>query len=387
MSNQILEEELNSSLRLIVEGRNNYLNTIDYEKKQLNYSKMKTGCTQLLKYLRDEKDENLIIIITQQLKRYIEELSNFSKEIQKNQQTDEVEIVQVNKIELLYTQDSYKDIQLFNSQYSKYVEIHQFTQNNNIQIIGLEAQKQMLYERILLPIQFPNLFQGHRKLQTSTLLFGPTGTGKTELLRYIASECKALLLIINISMIIEVEDQNTIQELVNQIEQQIKNKSFIILLKQLEHCKNRETLLNFFEKNNLKYLIENEKLSSNVIGCSNQPWKIHTTVRRIFEKRIEIPLMSQNERLEFINQKCLQNQEYKLENDQIAELSKITDKFTGLDLNNLFKKAIQIYSLKQQMTNDVNFYDSILDVLQNLKSSIQDSEILQFIQWKQEFCI
>ncbi|CAK66604.1 unnamed protein product (macronuclear) [Paramecium tetraurelia] len=387
MSNQILEEDLNQSLRLIVEGRENFQKATNYEMKQLNYSKMKKGCGELLNYIRNEKDENLKMIMSQQLKRYIDELSNFSEAMKKNQQTDEVEVVQVKKQELLYTQDSNKDIQLYNAQYAKYVEIHQPTQNNNTNIVGLESQKQILNERIALPLLFPQLFQGKRKLQTSTLLFGPRGTGKTELLRQIASECKALLIIVNISMIIEVEEQNTVQELMNQIEQQTKNRSFIIVLKQLEECKNRETLIKFFEKYNLINLVENDRLASNVIGCTNQPWNIHHSIRRIFENRIEITLMTEKQRLEFINQKLFQNKQYWMKNEEIAELAKNTKQFAGLDLKKLFITAVQLYEQKQQAKNDEDFYDCILDVLQVQKSSVSDSEIQQFTQWRQEFCI
>lgn len=46
----------------------------------------------------------------------------------------------------------------------------------------------------------------------------PKGAGKTELIKQIAQECKALLVIVNVSMIIEVEEQKTLQELTNQIE-------------------------------------------------------------------------------------------------------------------------------------------------------------------------
>ncbi|CAD8132335.1 unnamed protein product [Paramecium octaurelia] len=387
MSNQILEEDLNQSLRLIVQGRENFLKATNCEMRQQSYSQMKKGCGDLLTYIRHEKDENIKTMMSQQLKRYIDELNNFSEAMKINQQTEEVEVVQVKKQELLYTQESNKEIQLYNAQYAKYVEIHQVTQNNTTQIIGLESQKQILNERIGLPLLFPQLFQGNRKLQTSTLLYGPRGTGKTELLRQIASDCKALLIIVNISMIIELEEQNTVSELMNQIEQQTKNKSFIIVLKQLEECKNREKLIQFFEKYNLKSLVESERLASNVIGCTNQPWKIHHSVRRIFENRVEFTLMSEKQRLEFINHKLFQFQQYKLQNNEIAELAKITNKFTGMDLKNLFTKAIQIYEQKQYAKTDQDFYDCILDVLQVQKSSVQDSEIQQFTQWKQEFCI
>ncbi|CAD8057861.1 unnamed protein product [Paramecium sonneborni] len=387
MSDQILEDHRNSSLRLIVEGRDNFLNTNDFKVKQQSYSTMKKGCEGLLVYLRNEKDQNIIMLISEQLNRYIEQLTKFSQELKQNQQSDEIEIVFVQKQELLYTQDSEKDIQVFNTQYGQYVEIQLNTYNQRIQIIGLEQQKQKLREHIGLPILFPNLFQGARKLQTSILLFGPKGSGKTELIRYLASEWKTLLLIVNVSMIIEIGEQIKIQELKNEIEQLIKNKSFIILLQNLEDCPNRKSLLNFFEKYNLKELIDNGKLVSNVIGCSSQPWKIHHSIRRIFENRIEINLMSQDQRIEYLSLMLLQKEQNKLKYDQIVEIAKLTNKFTGLDLKNLIQQAIKIQSIKKLENNDQNIFSSVLDILQTFQISVSDNDFLQFRQWREDFCL
>ena len=55
-------------------------------------------------------------------------------------------------------------------------------------IIGLEKAKQILKEAVIIPIQFPQLIEGKRQPTKSILLYGPSGTGKSFLVKAVASE-------------------------------------------------------------------------------------------------------------------------------------------------------------------------------------------------------
>ena len=46
-------------------------------------------------------------------------------------------------------------------------------------IIGYKAEKNSLKEKVIMPILYPLLFQGKRVLQKCTLLYVPSGTGKS----------------------------------------------------------------------------------------------------------------------------------------------------------------------------------------------------------------
>lgn len=50
-------------------------------------------------------------------------------------------------------------------------------------VAGLENAKALLKEAVLLPLKFPQLFQGKRKPWSGILLFGPPGTGKVSVIR------------------------------------------------------------------------------------------------------------------------------------------------------------------------------------------------------------
>ena len=55
-------------------------------------------------------------------------------------------------------------------------------------IIGLDEAKNCLKEYAILPVEYPQLFEGKRYLQVWTLLCGPSGTGKTYLSKAVESE-------------------------------------------------------------------------------------------------------------------------------------------------------------------------------------------------------
>jgi vacuolar protein-sorting-associated protein 4 len=56
-------------------------------------------------------------------------------------------------------------------------------------VAGLEAAKEGLKEAVIMPVKFPQLFQGARKPWTGILLYGPPGTGKSFLAKACATEC------------------------------------------------------------------------------------------------------------------------------------------------------------------------------------------------------
>jgi vacuolar protein-sorting-associated protein 4 len=56
-------------------------------------------------------------------------------------------------------------------------------------VAGLESAKEGLKEAVIMPVKFPQLFQGARKPWTGILLYGPPGTGKSFLAKACATEC------------------------------------------------------------------------------------------------------------------------------------------------------------------------------------------------------
>ncbi|XP_064086808.1 uncharacterized protein LOC135201642 isoform X5 [Macrobrachium nipponense] len=83
-------------------------------------------------------------------------------------------------------------------------------------IVGLDDVKQILKEAVLMPSQYPQLFQGGAKPWTRLLLYGPPGTGKTKLAKVIAAELKCKFYCVSSANILSSwigESEKLIQEL------------------------------------------------------------------------------------------------------------------------------------------------------------------------------
>lgn len=80
------------------------------------------------------------------------------------------------------------------------------TKNPNVkfdQIVGLENCKRILKEAILLPLKLSELFQKNLiDPWSGVLLFGPSGTGKTQIAKAVATECGTTFFNISASSII-----------------------------------------------------------------------------------------------------------------------------------------------------------------------------------------
>ncbi|KAE8673338.1 P-loop containing nucleoside triphosphate hydrolases superfamily protein isoform 2 [Hibiscus syriacus] len=69
-------------------------------------------------------------------------------------------------------------------------------------IKGLENDKRLLKEAVVMPIKYPKYFTGLLSPWKGILLFGPLGTGKTMLAKAVATECKTAFFNISASSVV-----------------------------------------------------------------------------------------------------------------------------------------------------------------------------------------
>ena len=99
-------------------------------------------------------------------------------------------------------------------------------------VVGLKKAKQYLNDNIILAIRRPELFKKYGKKQgVGLLLYGPPGTGKTHIVRAIAGESGANVIIARINQIVDMYTGNTEKNLHAIFEQARKNATMHNILR------------------------------------------------------------------------------------------------------------------------------------------------------------
>jgi AAA+ superfamily predicted ATPase len=161
-------------------------------------------------------------------------------------------------------------------------------------VIGLKKVKKYLAENVVLAIKEPALFKRYgKKLGVGLLLYGPPGTGKTHIVKAIAGESGANVIIARVNQIVDMYTGNTEKNLHAIFEQARKNTPCIIFFDELDALGvkrggdgadggGNNTALRLAVN---QFLIEMSGVETNpegiyVIGATNTPWDIDPALKR-----------------------------------------------------------------------------------------------------------
>lgn len=165
-------------------------------------------------------------------------------------------------------------------------------------VAGLEQAKESLKEAVIMPIKFPQLFQGKRTPWRGILLFGPPGTGKSYLAKAVATEADN-------STFLSVSSSDLVSKWLGESEKLVKalfqlardNKPAIIFIDEVDSlCGSRsENESEAARRIKTEFLVQMQGVGVDnskvlVLGATNIPWTLDSAIRRRFEKRIYIPL-------------------------------------------------------------------------------------------------
>eukprot|EP00002_Diphylleia_rotans_P038067 TRINITY_DN859_c1_g1_i1.p1 TRINITY_DN859_c1_g1~~TRINITY_DN859_c1_g1_i1.p1 ORF type:complete len:450 (+),score=123.24 TRINITY_DN859_c1_g1_i1:56-1405(+) len=164
-------------------------------------------------------------------------------------------------------------------------------------VAGLEAAKEALKEAVILPVKFPQLFQGKRKPWKGILLYGPPGTGKSYLAKAVATEANATFFSISSSDLVSKWMGESERLVKNLFEMARESKPAIIFIDEIDSlCGARSEGENDSARRiKTEFLVQMNGVGHDddgvlVLGATNLPWAIDSAIRRRFEKRIYIPL-------------------------------------------------------------------------------------------------
>ncbi len=161
-------------------------------------------------------------------------------------------------------------------------------------VIGLNKTKKYLQDNVVLAIRRPDLFKRYgKKLGVGLLLYGPPGVGKTHIVKAVAGEAGANVIIARVNQIVDMYTGNTEKNLHALFEQARKNTPCIIFFDELDALGVKRggdggdgggssSAMRLAVN---QFLVEMNGVESNpegifVIGATNNPWDIDPALKR-----------------------------------------------------------------------------------------------------------
>ncbi|MGC8899027.1 MAG: CDC48 family AAA ATPase [Candidatus Micrarchaeia archaeon] len=212
---------------------------------------------------------------------------------------------------------------------------------------GLEKIKAEINEAVELPLKNPQVFEkmGIRPVK-GILIFGPPGTGKTLLAKAVATESNANFIAIHGPEVLSKwvgESEKTIREIFRKARQAAPCIIFIDEIDAIAPKRGLSESSMVMERVVDTLLTEMDGLKGLrgvvVIGATNRPDILDTALLRAgrFDKLIELPMPDERTRLEIFK---VHVKKMPLDRSvDLAELAKITEGYTGADIENVTREA------------------------------------------------
>ncbi len=214
------------------------------------------------------------------------------------------------------------------------------------EVAGLDDAKQAIYEAIVFPIKHPELFKGKaRQPWRGILLYGPAGTGKTLLVKAVASEINATFFNVSAGNIVSKwlgESERLVMKL---FELARKHQPSIIFIDEIDSIGNTRSNDDVGGERRMKtqLLTELQGLNSSpnervtLVAATNLPWEIDFALLSRFERKIYVPLPNENARAEILR---IHMTDVEIADDvDYAELARLTEWYSGRDLSIVCREA------------------------------------------------
>jgi vacuolar protein-sorting-associated protein 4 len=213
-------------------------------------------------------------------------------------------------------------------------------------VAGLDGAKKLLKEAVILPVKFPQLFQGAVKPWKGILLYGPPGTGKSYLAKALATEAGSCFLSVSSSDLVSKYQGESERLVRNLFELARKNAPSIIFIDEVDSlCSARGEGENESSRRiKTEFLVQMQGVGKNsdgvlVLGATNVPWELDSAIRRRFEKRVYIPLPEAAARAAMFRIH-IGDTPHSLTDADFAQLAKMTEGFQGADISICVREAL-----------------------------------------------
>lgn len=265
-------------------------------------------------------------------------------------------------------------------------------------VAGLEGVKEAVFNKVIMPLKTPELFDGYEKKNGGgILLYGPPGTGKTMIAAAIAHEINAKFCSIGPSELLRSGIGNSEKLVATLFKEARSFPCCVVFFDELEslcpistHAQHARQIrsellkqmqgMDSYNESNNKILL--------LVGATNKPWDVDPAFVRPgrFGTRVYVDLPNEDARRYMID-KCLKRISSKnkvriAENINIDSVVQATKGFNGSDITNLLD-AMQENSIKRaRQTNDKIILQQDFDIaLEKVRSSVQIKDVERLEEW------